>query len=71
MDFLVKFAQIHETFRLAELEALATLEGIDLVIKSYDSDVSAALQSMMNELLMVPSRRSALFSCQRLNQHLG
>lgn len=40
MDFLVKFAQVHESFRVAELEALALLEGIDLTIKEYDADVS-------------------------------
>ena len=46
MDFLVKFAQVHESFRLAELKALATLEGIDLVIKDYDPDVGTFLLAL-------------------------
>lgn len=42
MDFLVKFAQVHESFRVAELRALASLEGIDLAITEYDPDVSTS-----------------------------
>lgn len=40
MDFLIKFAQIHESFRKAEIESLAVVEGLDLVILEYDTDVS-------------------------------
>ncbi|PHH68524.1 hypothetical protein CDD80_7445 [Ophiocordyceps camponoti-rufipedis] len=32
MEFLIKFAQTHETFRLAELNALAVIEDVDLTI---------------------------------------
>jgi tRNA (guanine10-N2)-methyltransferase len=39
MDFLIRFCQSHETFRLREVEALATLHGIDLQVKEYKSDV--------------------------------
>lgn len=46
MDFIVKFAQVHETFRQAELKALASLQGIDLVIKEYDPDVSTLKQAL-------------------------
>ncbi|RDA87465.1 hypothetical protein CP532_2827, partial [Ophiocordyceps camponoti-leonardi (nom. inval.)] len=35
MDFLIKFAQTHETFRLAEIEALAEVEGVDLTVVEY------------------------------------
>jgi tRNA (guanine10-N2)-methyltransferase len=35
MDYLVRFAQIHETFRRPELQACATLAGVDLEIISY------------------------------------
>lgn len=39
MDYLVRFAQIHETFRRPELQACATLAGADLEILSYDEYV--------------------------------
>ena len=39
MDFLIRFSQAHETFRLPEIEALASLEGIDLKIVHYQLDV--------------------------------
>lgn len=35
MDFLVRFGQLHETFRVPELQALSELEGIPLSIISY------------------------------------
>lgn len=39
MDFLIKFAQAHETFRLPEIKALAIVEGVDMEIVTYDEDV--------------------------------
>jgi tRNA (guanine10-N2)-methyltransferase len=38
-DFLIHFAQIHETFRKAELEALAQLHDIPLEWKEYSDSV--------------------------------
>ncbi|KAI5462920.1 S-adenosyl-L-methionine-dependent methyltransferase [Mariannaea sp. PMI_226] len=38
MDFLIKFAQVHETFRLPEIEALAIVEGLDLKVLHYSLD---------------------------------
>ncbi|SPQ20132.1 322521d8-cea6-4042-8bd0-6353deb91dbf [Thermothielavioides terrestris] len=35
MDYLIRFSQSHETFRLPEIEALALVEGIDLKVVSY------------------------------------
>ncbi|PNY24787.1 tRNA (Guanine(10)-N2)-methyltransferase [Tolypocladium capitatum] len=35
MDLLIKFAQTHESFRLAEIEALAVVEGVDLTVIDY------------------------------------
>lgn len=35
MDFIIKFAQTHETFRRAEIEALAVVEGVDLTVIDY------------------------------------
>lgn len=39
MDFLIKFAQTHESFRLAEIEALAVVEGVDLTVVDYSDQV--------------------------------
>ncbi|KAF4978900.1 hypothetical protein FZEAL_4786 [Fusarium zealandicum] len=38
MDFLIKFAQAHETFRIPEIEALALVEGLDMTIVDYSQD---------------------------------
>jgi len=40
MEYMIRFTQIHETFRLAEIEALAVLEGIELKVLSYSPNVS-------------------------------
>ena len=39
MDYLVRFAQTHEGFRLAELQSLAVLTGVDLKVLEYSSEV--------------------------------
>ncbi|KAJ5254567.1 hypothetical protein N7505_011776 [Penicillium chrysogenum] len=36
MDYLVRFAQLHETFRRPELQACATLAGVDIEIITYN-----------------------------------
>ncbi|CAK7562469.1 MAG: hypothetical protein SEPTF4163_000315 [Sporothrix epigloea] len=38
MEYLVRFSQSHESFRLAEIQALATLENVELEIMSYIPD---------------------------------
>ncbi|ERT01424.1 hypothetical protein HMPREF1624_02670 [Sporothrix schenckii ATCC 58251] len=49
MEYLMRFSQSHESFRLAEIQALATLEGIELeispfcVIKVADDDAATRL----------------------------
>ncbi|KAL2262959.1 hypothetical protein VTK26DRAFT_8816 [Humicola hyalothermophila] len=35
MDYLIRFSQSHETFRLPEIQSLAIVEGIDLEVVSY------------------------------------
>lgn len=40
MEYLVRMAQIHETFRVPELRALARIEGIEMEVVEYDDDVS-------------------------------
>lgn len=39
MDYLVRFAQTHETFRQPELKACATLAGVDIEIITYNEFV--------------------------------
>ena len=41
MEYLIRFAQLHETFRLPELQSLASLVGTDLEIVHYDPCVCA------------------------------
>ncbi|KAF4949988.1 hypothetical protein FGADI_8526 [Fusarium gaditjirri] len=38
MDFLIKFAQAHEAFRVPEIEALALVEDLDMKIVDYSQD---------------------------------
>jgi tRNA G10 N-methylase Trm11 len=44
MEYMVRFTQVHETFRLAEIEALAVLENVNLKILSYSPSVSPVLE---------------------------
>lgn len=39
MEFLIRFAQTHMTFRLPEIEALALVEGVDMTVLEYSLDV--------------------------------
>lgn len=41
MDFLIRFIQMHESFRRAEIEALAELCGFDIEWIFYSEEVSA------------------------------
>jgi tRNA (guanine10-N2)-methyltransferase len=43
MEFLIRFAQTHLSFRVPEIEALAIVEDIDLTILQYSDDVGAGL----------------------------
>lgn len=40
MDYLIRFSQSHETFRLPEMQALALIEGIDMKVIAYSLEVS-------------------------------
>ena len=39
MDFLIRFVQIHETFRKPEIEALAVLTNINIEFLYYSESV--------------------------------
>jgi tRNA G10 N-methylase Trm11 len=60
MDFLIKFAQAHETFRLPEIKALAIVEGVDMEIIKYHEDVRYT-NSVNRRLTHIHSHRSASF----------
>ncbi len=40
MQYLIRFTQLHETFRLAEIKSLAILARVDVKIISYNDEVS-------------------------------
>lgn len=44
MEYLIRFAQCHESFRVPELQAVATLVNVDLEIVSYSDFVGDPLQ---------------------------
>jgi tRNA (guanine10-N2)-methyltransferase len=39
MEFLIRFSQSHEAFRLPEIQALAVVEGLEMKVLWYDLDV--------------------------------
>lgn len=45
MEYLVRFVQMHETFRRPELEALAILACIEMTIVHYSEDVCSTTTS--------------------------
>lgn len=46
MEFLIRFVQIHETFRKPEIEALAVVEDVHVNFLSYLESVSLSASSM-------------------------
>ncbi|KAE8396523.1 hypothetical protein BDV23DRAFT_189961 [Aspergillus alliaceus] len=49
MEYVIRFAQVHETFRQPEIQALATLAGIDLEILHYDEFSPYCVVKLPNE----------------------
>ncbi|KAL4773053.1 hypothetical protein BDW60DRAFT_216246 [Aspergillus nidulans var. acristatus] len=49
MEYLIRFAQTHETFRQPELQALANLHNIDLEILHYDQISPYCIVRLANE----------------------
>ena len=45
MEYLIRFVQVHETFRLAEIRSLALLADIKVDILQYDEYVCFDLQT--------------------------
>jgi len=50
MEYMIRFTQVHETFRLAEIKALAVLENIALEVLSYSPSVSCTSLTVGNPL---------------------
>ncbi|KAJ2984596.1 hypothetical protein NUW58_g5974 [Xylaria curta] len=49
MKYLIRFTQIHETFRLAELQALAVLAKVDLKIIAYSTETPYCLVDLPSD----------------------
>lgn len=49
MEYLIRFMQVHESFRLAEIKSIAVCEGIDLEITSYEPDSPFCVVKLPNE----------------------
>jgi tRNA (guanine10-N2)-methyltransferase len=56
MEYIIRFAQVHETFRQPEIQALASLHNIDLEIISYDETVSLPSPHFLRALLHISAR---------------
>lgn len=46
MEYLIRFVQIHETFRKPEIEALAILANVKVEFLSYSENVRAEIDSL-------------------------
>lgn len=46
MEYLIRFAQAHESFRQSEIQALADLAGVKLEFLHYDKNVRSNFVSM-------------------------
>lgn len=62
MECMIKFAQVHEDFRLAEIKAIAVAENIDLSILDYSDDVRRQYIRICCENMVNASSVSDLYS---------
>ena len=53
MEYMLRLTQVHETFRLAEINALAVLENIDLEVLSYSPTASEISQLILEPISQV------------------
>ncbi|KAI5284978.1 hypothetical protein KEM54_000914 [Ascosphaera aggregata] len=49
MDYIIRLAQVHESFRKPEIEALATLQGIDVDFVYYDEQSPFCVAKLQDE----------------------
>lgn len=64
MQYLIRLAQMHETFRRPELEALAVLHNVDLEILEY-SDQVRKTRHFLFSLFQVLRMEENIFCYQR------
>ncbi|KAI0160865.1 tRNA guanosine-2'-O-methyltransferase TRM11 [Hypoxylon sp. FL1284] len=70
MEYLIRFSQSHETFRLAEIQSLAVVEGVDLEIISYSDESPFCIVRLPSEdAARALLRRSVL--TQTIHEHWG
>ncbi|KAL7628466.1 hypothetical protein AAE478_002669 [Parahypoxylon ruwenzoriense] len=70
MEYLIRFSQSHETFRLPEIQALAIVEGVDLEVISYSDESPFCLVQLPSEdAAKALLRRSVL--AQTIHEHWG
>ncbi|KAI2609338.1 tRNA guanosine-2'-O-methyltransferase TRM11 [Hypoxylon fragiforme] len=70
MEYLIRFSQSHETFRLAEIQSLAIVEGIDLNVISYSEESPFCVVRLPSEdAAKALLKRSVL--AQTIHEHWG
>lgn len=57
MDFLIRFVQIHETFRKPEIEALAVLADVNVEFIFYSESVCLELYRYVSSCLAQKSTK--------------
>ncbi len=53
MEYLIRFVQMHETFRRPEVQALATLAGINVEFLVYSEYVRSFIIKMCATILLL------------------
>ncbi len=56
MEYLIRFVQMHETFRRPEVQALATLAGINVEFLVYSEYVRSFIIKTCATILLLVSR---------------
>jgi tRNA G10 N-methylase Trm11 len=67
-EYLVRLAQIHESFRKAELHALAELAGVGLEIVKYDDDVGTFRRIWVFSQPLLSNVNFFLYNCQSFSR---
>ncbi|ROV95198.1 hypothetical protein VMCG_08585 [Cytospora schulzeri] len=70
MEFLVRFTQQHETFRVPELQALAELENVTITVVSYDPESPFCIITAPDADAAARIARRAILT-QSIHEHWG
>lgn len=52
MDFLIRFVQVHEQFRQAEIEALGAIAGVLVEVISYSNKASSLFSRQLHYIFL-------------------